>query len=257
MLSLAEIQSCMAADILDGGTRSAYMLRSGLVSPTEALCVHRNTVLAGIANALRLSYPTVDRLTGEEFFDAAAVAYARAYPPRDARLLAYGDDFPHFVETYLPAQGLPYLGDVARFDLAIERASQHPHDAYGATIALDESTFLALLHSLACLRVNYPTDLIRDALDAGQEDTLRNVDMRPYPRNFAIWRSASGVSVKLLTMPAAAFVRALLDGQSSEIALASALDCVLPDTAISSIQSEVFTASFARVTHSQSKGVTR
>lgn len=78
--------------------------------------VYRNTVTKGCIDALQANYPTVLALVGVDWFRAAARLYARDQPPRDARLLLYGSDFPAFLEAFGPAAALPYLGDVARLD---------------------------------------------------------------------------------------------------------------------------------------------
>ncbi|MEO6321003.1 MAG: DNA-binding domain-containing protein [Polaromonas sp.] len=78
--------------------------------------VYRNTVLKGCIDALQANYPAVLRLVGEEWFRAVAALYAHAQPPRDARLLRYGVDFPNFLRDFAPAAELPYLSGVARLD---------------------------------------------------------------------------------------------------------------------------------------------
>lgn len=257
MPSLAEFQNTMAKDLLDGGTRTVQMQQKGSVPATEALRVHQNTVLWALSNALSLTYWTVERLVGEGRFDLAAVAYARAYPPRSADLSTYGKKFPIFLETYASTQELPYLADIARFDLAIERCANKPLDARGMTIRLDDHVSLELLGSLECLEISYPADLIRDALEIGRDDMLGGIDMQPTPRSFALWRSTSGPTVKVLSAPTTAFLTALLGGRPCEAAVTSALECATSDETFQLIKSEIFAASFARVTHDHSKGASR
>ncbi|MFO1247850.1 MAG: DUF692 family protein [Alphaproteobacteria bacterium] len=110
MPSLAEFQFTMAADLLDGGQRTARLLPGDSAAVITALRIHRNTVLAGLANALRLTYPTVAWLTGEDFFDQAAVAFAARNPPRGACLSDYGDGFADFLDSYPPASAFPIWG---------------------------------------------------------------------------------------------------------------------------------------------------
>ena len=82
-----------------------------------AFAVYRNTVLQGCIDALEANFPTVARLVGSEWFRSAALAYVRAQPPRDGRLLAYGDDgFAAFVQALPTAASLPYLAGVAALD---------------------------------------------------------------------------------------------------------------------------------------------
>jgi hypothetical protein len=81
-----------------------------------AFTVYRNTVLKGCTDNLLALYPAVCRLTGEDWLRAVALAYARAHPPSDGRLHAYGESFPAFIAQALPAGELPWLHDVARLD---------------------------------------------------------------------------------------------------------------------------------------------
>src|SRR5437868_368493 len=137
MPSLAEFQFAVAADLLDGASRTARLLPGDPSAVLAGLRIHRNTVLAGLANALRLTYPTVAWLTGEDFFDQTAALFASRNPPRTACLSDYGGGFADFLEVYPPAAGFSYLADVARFDLVIERCAHAHADAPGRLAVLD------------------------------------------------------------------------------------------------------------------------
>jgi hypothetical protein len=78
--------------------------------------VYRNTVMKACIDALQANYPAVLRLVGEEWFRAVAARHVQNWPPRDARLLLYGADFPAFLRQFGRAAELPYLASVARLD---------------------------------------------------------------------------------------------------------------------------------------------
>ncbi|MEO6565030.1 MAG: DNA-binding domain-containing protein [Casimicrobiaceae bacterium] len=78
--------------------------------------VYRNTVMRGCIDALQANYPAVSRLVGDEWFRAAAAIYLRGHLPIEPSLLAYGDRFADFLDSFEPAQELPYLAGVARLD---------------------------------------------------------------------------------------------------------------------------------------------
>src|ERR1044071_278262 len=103
MLSLAEFQFTLAADLLDGGMSAARLLPGDLGVVREALRIHRNPVMAGLANSLRLTYPTVVWLTGEDFFNQAALEFCGKHPPHAPCLSDYGSGFAAFLEDYEPA----------------------------------------------------------------------------------------------------------------------------------------------------------
>lgn len=245
MLSLAEFQFTLAADLLDGGMRTAYLLPGDPAIVREALRIHRNTVMAGLANALRVTYPTVAWLTGEDFFNQAALEFCSKYPPRSACLSDYGDGFAEFLEGYAPAGCLPYLADVARFDLAVERCANAgcPTPTF---LTLDQEIAIELDGSLITLAVEYPVDQLRDAHD-NDIDGLERLDMSPNARNFAIWRDRNGASVRRLTAPSATFLGAVLRGENADAALAATLLHAEPEVALAAIRTEIFAAPFVRI----------
>lgn len=81
-----------------------------------AFAVYRNTVLSGCVDALEANFPSVARLVGAEWFRAASAAYVHVQPPRDGRMLVYGDGFADFLAGFEPARDLAYLAGVARLD---------------------------------------------------------------------------------------------------------------------------------------------
>jgi hypothetical protein len=83
-----------------------------------AFAVYRNTVMKSCIDALQANFPAVARLTGDEWFRAAAAEYVAGERPGEASLLAYGASFAAFLAGFPPAAELPYLADVARLDRA-------------------------------------------------------------------------------------------------------------------------------------------
>lgn len=87
-------------------------------SLSPAFAIYRNTAMRGCIDALEAGFPSVACLVGREWFRAASAVYIERYPPRDTRLLLYGDGFADFLDTFAPTSSLPYLADVARLDRA-------------------------------------------------------------------------------------------------------------------------------------------
>ena len=107
MPSLLELQRRFAAALLTPAPPA-----------DPGLATYRGTVFANWRNALGATFVVVRELTGAPFFAAAVDAFARTHPSRGGDLNVYGDVFPDFLATYPPAQGLPYLADVARLEWA-------------------------------------------------------------------------------------------------------------------------------------------
>ncbi len=96
--------------------------------PGARLSVYRNNVVSSLVDALAETFPVVQQLVGPEFFRAMAVLFVRQAPPRSRVLALYGREFPFFIDAFEPTQSLPYLGDVARLEVARVEA-YHAADA--------------------------------------------------------------------------------------------------------------------------------
>jgi hypothetical protein len=238
MPQLADLQKSFGRAVLTGAA-PALAFAPGCIPASVAMQVHRNTVMGALANALRLSHPTVDALVGAEFFDHVASLFAEAHPPVRARLAGYGEGFAEFLSGHVPS--LPYLGDVARLDWAIDQALLAP--ATTRTFALEQTVSLGLPASLCLLRLDYPADLIRDAL--GDDAALAAIDMTPTPRALLVWRSGRQAMLRAVSAPAAAFVEALLSGAGAAASLAAAI--AQAPGAPGLIQAEIFAASFCTI----------
>jgi hypothetical protein len=217
----------------------------------EGMEVHRATVLNALVNALRLTFPTIVELTGRDFFDQVAADYARQNPPDCAVLYAYGDGFAQHLRLHNGARTLPYLWDAARYDLWIDRAAHQAPDWRNAAIAIDAELEIYLVSSLTCLRVDYPVNLIRDAIEAGHTEELSELDMSPRARYFAIWRGPDGAAVRQLNEASAGFLACILNGLDAGTALQHAVSRGRRNEALMAIHAHVVSAPFARMTWRQ------
>ena len=104
------------------------------------LRVYRNGFLKACIEALRASYPSVERLVGEERFPALARPYVDAHPPRTASLAEYGEGFPKFLEDTSDTHRLAYLASFAVLDRAWSEVyfaedAQEPVPAAGTALS--------------------------------------------------------------------------------------------------------------------------
>jgi hypothetical protein len=72
--------------------------------------------MRGAVEALHDNYPVVEQLVGAEMFEAVAVDFAEACPPRSPVLARYGREFADWLATQPWIADLPYLPDVARVE---------------------------------------------------------------------------------------------------------------------------------------------
>ncbi len=134
MPSLADIQDRFAGALLapDAALPEAVRGRSG-EAPVRRFNVYRNNVAVSLTDALEATFPAVLSLVGRTFFRTAGREFVHTSPPRSPVLIDYGAGFPDFLDTFAPAQSVPYLGDVARLEWAWNRA-YHAREAAPAAI---------------------------------------------------------------------------------------------------------------------------
>jgi hypothetical protein len=124
----------------------APALPSDIATPAQRIAVHANNRRAALCDALRANHPVVAQLVGDEFFQAMAREFVASHPPRTPALLHYGEALPRFIESFEPADAVPYLADVARIERAW-RESYHAADpdplSLGALAGADPAVLLA------------------------------------------------------------------------------------------------------------------
>jgi hypothetical protein len=201
-----------------GATRCDALLRGD--DGALRLAIYRNTAFGTLVNALRLSFPAIERLVGADFFAAAAREFIRRNPPASAYLNDYGADFPGFLAAYAPAAALAYLGDVAQLEWAVNRAL-HASDAacldLGRLAALDQSALSQLSFSahpaLSLLRLELPADAIWRAVLEQNDAAMAAIDLAEGPVHLLIERNAAGVQVRRLSAAAWDFAAGISSGR--------------------------------------------
>jgi hypothetical protein len=85
--------------------------------------LYRGNVRAARHRALANTYPVLAALGGNAWFEALALAYARAHPAHEADLNRFGATLPAFVERYETDPSYAYFGEVARLEWALHVAT--------------------------------------------------------------------------------------------------------------------------------------
>jgi Putative DNA-binding domain len=224
----ADTQAALAARIIDAALPPLPGV-IGCRGPRQraGFAVHRNNSLVALVDALRERFPVSCRLVGEEFFGAMACSYVGERPPRSPLLIHYGDDFPDFIDAFTPADGVPYLADVARLEVAWSDA-YHASEARSLQLqALVDMPLEALLEmrltlhpSARVLRSVYPVAAI---WAAHQSSGAVMPPTRWDAQDVLVVRPEADVQVRTLGPGVYAFVSALLDRvrvqDAAEIAL--------------------------------------
>lgn len=222
MPTLREVQADFAAFIMgDDGTGAAnHVVEDGVIAAPRRLNIHRNNYRGGLVGALRITYPAIDRLVGEQFFDGAAARFVAGHAPPIAYLNAYGDGFGDFLESFPPAATLPYLADVARLEWAANCAANAPDapvidpSALAGLGEADQARVIFILHpATQLIQVGYDADAIRRAVMARDQEALASLAPKPDRFWLIVHRLGIEVVTRRLTDAEARFTSAVFAGR--------------------------------------------
>ena len=229
--TLLEIQTAMRCSLLDSGDAAVAPTLGDALTPADRLSVYRNTSRTALTNTLRLNFPAVRRLVGEDFFEAAADTFITRDPPRTAWLDLYGEAFPEFLQCFEPAAALIYLPDVARLERAVSRAL-HALDVkqleYSQLLDVEPSLrgrlCFALHPSVSLVFSPYPVDAIWRAVLARDDTALAAIDLSAAAVRLLVERYDGEIKITQMGERRWKFAEALFAGQSLSAALAVADD---------------------------------
>jgi len=220
MPSLLEVQRGVRDALLGGAGVPAWIV-GGERAAAQRLDVYRNTVTATLVRALRLAFPTVERLVGAEFFNVAAQVFALGHPPAKADLNDYGAAFASFLQDYPSCAGLPYLPDIARLDRAVTRAL-HADDAAPMdlqALAGVAPAYASTLHfefhpAVSLLQSDFPVDAIWAAVLQQDDTAMAAIDLHDGPACLLIERVAGKPVVHRMPPAHWAWTAALAQGHA-------------------------------------------
>jgi len=202
MPTLREVQAAVAQGMLtrDHSEAAPYVLEDAAIPPIERLGIYRNTFVGTLVQALRNTYPAVERLVGGEFFEGASALFVGRHPPHGAYLNDYGGEFGDFLADFAPAASLAYLPDVARLEWALScaaNAADAPSLAAEALTALgdvDQGRIRFRAHpSVRLVRLAYDADVIRQAVVRRDEESFKG--FTPDPQPFWVLAHRAGLEV--------------------------------------------------------------
>jgi Putative DNA-binding domain len=180
---------------------------------SRAAVIHRRNMVEGLVNNLKSRFPAVERLVGNEYFEAMARLYVRERPPRSPVLATYGACFPDFISVFEPACDLPYLADVARLEAARTRA-YHAAEA-GSVDPIRFASLAATIVPEIGLRLHPSVEIVRSrhpvvtiwAMNRGEQELAPILDW--LGQDALVARPGRVVEVRTLPHGAAAFFLAL------------------------------------------------
>jgi hypothetical protein len=225
--TLLELQCAVQRSLTahDDADAAGYLVADG-IDAAARLGIYRNTFATVLVNALRLSYPAVRRLVGDECFEGAARRFIDEVPPRSANLDGYGAGFADFLTRFEPVAALGYMPDVARLEWLVNRAIHAPDVAsldLGRLAALKQDQQARVCFtphpSTGLLRVEHAADAIWRAVLAHDDAALAAIDPGSGPVWLLVHRTEGGVEVTRLSEAAWCFTEALFAGRPLHSAL--------------------------------------
>ncbi len=211
-------QAAFAAALLDprAATPDGVTTARGVADPAR-FAVYRNNVFVSLTGVLAKRFPVVRRLVGEEFFAGMARIYAGLQNPSSPLMFCYGDGFADFIAGFGPAEGLPYLADVARIEAAWTVAY---HAADDNPFGIDELAALApellgdaklAIHPAATIiRSRFPAGSIWEAHQGNVVAPMRSTNAE----TVLVVRPRQEVCVRILPEHDATFAEALFSGET-------------------------------------------
>jgi hypothetical protein len=120
MQTLRELQQGFARAVFDirAAERFVPQVRVHGLSGPRRIQVYRNNLFANLSAALVATYPVIQRLVGEAYFQQVATAYVREFPSVSGDIHRYGDHFGEFLGQRPGTVDHPYLTDVAALEWA-------------------------------------------------------------------------------------------------------------------------------------------
>ena len=213
MSALATVQQRFLDTLLDGGSQAADDIRGTPHFAIERrLALYTNAYRRRLIEALASVFERCARMLGEDAFEALALAYVEAHPPRDRSLGRYGVDFPEWLRARDPE--LATAAGVATIDAGLRRA----FDAADAA-PIDRSALLALpVEAWSDLHFRWVPALSTGTIDAAAIERWREpaTPTRPAgtPTAIAFWRRDGQTFFRSMAASEALLVARLQQGAS-------------------------------------------
>lgn len=183
-----------------------------------AVEVYRNNYRGNLHDALAGAYPVVEQLVGAEFFRLLTRKFIGQHDSHSGNLHHYGMELADFIDSFEPAQTLPYLSDVAALEWICHRSYFADDTAVLdfnklAQVAPEQYAGLILHVHPAChlLRSRYPVAAIWHAHQPGAPGDF-HIDLDSGPCNALVSRKQDTVLVNELSGAEAAWMQLMQAG---------------------------------------------
>ena len=197
---LRETQLQFMRGILDGADVADIL-------PRAALSVYANNVRVNFTQTLRLTYPAIWRLVGEDYFRQCAREFQRLYPSRSGDLQHVGEGFAEYLVLKHGNHTYAYLADVARLEWAYQEALidieirplELPRLALVDSRAYPDLQF-SLQPSLRLVESRFPILAIWEANVADESSMDECIDLGDGADRLLVLRAFKGVRIHRLSL---------------------------------------------------------
>ena len=232
MLMLRELQRAFVQGALGDSAPAlicAQIIGDG-IAPERRLAIYRNNAVEGFLKTLEATFPTIVRLSGEDWFRQIGRQYMRRYPSRSGNLHYVGEHFAAFLEAELAGSSYEYFADVARLEWAYQQvlvAADHPTFDLNALALVSPADYGALTFSthpaMRLVRSQFPVLAIWRANrpDAASDE---RITLDQGSSSVLLLRRADHVELRELPPAEFALLAALVRGESLEQAAECALE---------------------------------
>jgi hypothetical protein len=228
MPTLLELQRGFLQAMLGTPASAASLIAGPREDAADRIDVYANNAAVNFLESLRLTYPAVRRLTGDDYFDHAVQAYRRDHPSRSGDLQWAGSAFAEYLSQRHAGDEFRYLGEVARLEWLIQEsllAADHARFDLSRLAAVAPDAYDGLrfhLHPAVRLFASpYPAYTIWDA-NVGSDAEPGVIDLDQGDERVLIGRSSGRSAFLPLTAGEHAFLAALAAGAQFAAAIEAA-----------------------------------
>ena len=174
MSNLKELQDSLFETIMKNDLSFASIKQNNGIAIADRLEVHRDTILENFISSLKITYPGVWKLIGEDCARGASLAYSHDLNHLQNRenMNNFGDRFPEFLRSFESTHHIDYLSDFAILEWIRSRSYESPNEN-SVSIQVMQELFinsdgtgnLILNSSIYFLKSKFPLCNIQKLLD--------------------------------------------------------------------------------------------
>lgn len=226
---LATIQDKMLKSVFAANIGALDFIKSaGDISNKDRFLIHRHTILENLVNSLKISYPGIWKLIGEDCARGAALAYAHKLSniTPQSKINKFGASFPEHLKNFPSTSSLAYLPDFAK----LEWLRSLSHDARRedlideadlAKIELEklESYKLKFNSSVFFMTSKFPLLKIQNLIDDEDSEEIILSEEDTY---LVVYRVDGKINTAYIDQPSWHFLLSLFEGKTLRAAFRKA-----------------------------------